>query len=81
MGGLSLDSSSLCVASDQPINGQPRISLTLQLLLQTRVILLAIRGSDKMQVIERAKTASAADLPIAAVLAQNRVPVEIHYTD
>jgi 6-phosphogluconolactonase len=81
MGGLSLDSPSFCVASDQPINGQPRISLTLQLLLQSRVILLAVRGADKMKIIERAATATPDELPIAALLTQSRAPVEIHYTD
>lgn len=79
--GLSLTTTVPCVASDQPINGQPRISLTLQLLLQSRVILLALCGKDKLKVIERAYSASSIDLPVAALLAQNRVPVEIHYTD
>lgn len=70
-----------CVASDTPINGQPRLSLTLPFLLQSRVLLLAMRGPDKLAMIERAKTASPSDLPIAAVLQQEQVPVEIHYTD
>jgi 6-phosphogluconolactonase len=79
--GLKRQNTALCIASDQPINGRPRISLTLQFLLQSRVLLLAIKGSEKLQVLERARTASPADLPIAAILQQERVPVEIHYTD
>jgi 6-phosphogluconolactonase len=79
--GLALDRDTRCVASDAPINGQPRISLTLPLLLRTNVLLLAVRGADKLAVIERAKTTPPTDLPIAAVLNQDRVPVEIHYTD
>lgn len=79
--GLALDRNTRCVASDTPINGQPRISLTLPLLLQTRMLLLAVRGGDKLAVIERAKSTPPADLPIAALLKQERVPVEIHYTD
>jgi 6-phosphogluconolactonase len=79
--GLALDKTTHCVASDAPINGQPRISLTLPLLLQAKVLLLAVRGADKLAVIERAKTTPPTDLPIAAVLKQERVPVEIHYTD
>lgn len=79
--GLALDGKESCVASDAPINGQPRISLTLPVLLNTRLLLLAIRGADKLQVVDRAKTASPLELPIAAVLRQARVPVEIHYTD
>jgi 6-phosphogluconolactonase len=79
--GLALENTAFCLASDQPINGQPRLSLTLQLLLRSRVLLLAIKGADKLQVIERAKTAEPLKLPVAAILQQNRVPVEIHYTD
>lgn len=76
-----LTGKALCVASDQPINGQPRISLTLPLLLQSRLLLLAIKGKDKLQILEQAKTASPTKLPIAAVLQQKQVPVEVHYTD
>ncbi|HWT96819.1 MAG TPA: 6-phosphogluconolactonase [Terriglobales bacterium] len=79
--GLALDKATRCVANDAPINGQSRISLTLPLLLQAKMLLLAVRGADKLAVIERAKTTSPTDLPIAAVLRQERVPVEIHYTD
>lgn len=79
--GLDLTTPRRCVVSDEAINGQPRISLTLPFLLQSRVILLSVRGADKMQVIDRAKTATPADLPIAALLHQDRTPVEIHYTD
>ena len=79
--GLALEQNTRCVANDAPINGQARISLTLPFLLQTRILLLAVRGADKLAVIERAKTTPPTDLPIAAVLKQERVPVEIHYTD
>jgi len=79
--GVALDKSTRCVASDALINGQPRISLTLPLLLQAKVLLLAVRGADKLAIIERAKKTPPTDLPIAAVLKQERVPVEIHYTD
>jgi 6-phosphogluconolactonase len=78
--GLNPDSAITCIASDAPINGQPRLSLSLGFLLRSRVILLAIRGTDKLAVIERAKTAAASELPIAAILRQDRVPVEIHFT-
>jgi 6-phosphogluconolactonase len=78
--GLNPESSPICIASDRPINGQPRLSLSLGFLLRSRLILLAIRGNDKLAVLERAKTAAAADLPIAAILRQDRVPVEIHFT-
>ncbi|MDY0883277.1 6-phosphogluconolactonase [Dongia soli] len=79
--GLNPESATICIASDAPINGQPRLSLSLGFLLRSRLILLAIRGADKLAVIERAKTAAASELPIAAILRQGRVPVEIHFTE
>ena len=79
--GLAMGSKALCLPSDQLINGQPRIALTLALLLQSRVLLLAIKGRDKLQILEQAKTTPPAKLPIAAVLQQEQVPVEVHYTD
>lgn len=79
--GLNPESAAICIASDAPVNGQPRLSLSLGFLLRSRVILLAIRGAGKLAVIERAKTAAASELPIAAILRQDRVPVEIHFTE
>jgi 6-phosphogluconolactonase len=79
--GLDPDAKSWLIASDQPINGQPRISLSLSLLLQSRQIILVVRGADKLAVIERAKSASPSDLPISAILRQTKVPVEIHYSE
>jgi 6-phosphogluconolactonase len=79
--GLDPDGKSWLIASDQPINGQPRISLSLSLLLQSRLIILVVRGADKLAVIERAKSASPSDLPIAAILRQTKVPVEIHCSE
>lgn len=79
--GLDPDSKTWLIASDQPINGHPRISLSLSLLLRSRLIVLVIRGADKLAVIERAKAVSPTDLPIAAILQQSKVPVEVHYTN
>jgi 6-phosphogluconolactonase len=79
--GLDADGESWLIASDQPINGQPRISLSLSLLLQSQLIVLIIRGADKLAVIERARTALPTDLPIAAILQQSKVPVEIQYSN
>jgi 6-phosphogluconolactonase len=79
--GLAMENKALCMASDQPTNGQPRISLTLPLLLQSHIVVLAIKGKDKLQILEQAKTASPTKLPIAAILQQGQVPVDVHYTD
>ena len=53
----------------------PRITLTLPALLASRGIFLLIAGEAKRQVIERAL--AGADLPVRAILAQDRVPVRI----
>ena len=53
----------------------PRITLTLSALLASRGIFLLIAGEAKRQVIERAL--AGADLPVRAILAQDRVPVRI----
>jgi 6-phosphogluconolactonase len=53
----------------------PRISLTLAGLLQARAIFILIAGEAKRQVIERAR--AGADLPVAALISQARVPVRV----
>jgi 6-phosphogluconolactonase len=55
-----------------------RITLSLAALLQSRAIFLLIAGEAKRQVVERAL--AGADLPVRAVLAQDRVPVRIFWT-
>lgn len=52
----------------------PRISLTLAALLESDEIILLFFGDDKLQVYEAAK-AGDSKLPVAALLAQARVPV------
>jgi len=53
----------------------PRVSLTLAALLQSRAIFLLIAGETKREVIARAQ--DGADLPVAALISQARVPVRI----
>ena len=53
----------------------PRITLTLAALLQARAIFLLIAGDAKREVIARAQ--AGADLPVRALLAQDRVPVRV----
>jgi 6-phosphogluconolactonase len=55
-----------------------RITLTLPALLQSRAIFLLIAGEAKRQVIARAE--AGADLPVRAILNQDRVPVRILWT-
>jgi 6-phosphogluconolactonase len=61
--------------------GHPRISLTLSRLLRSRALLLAICGADKLQVLRRAQAgADPLVLPIAALLSNPKVLVEIHWS-
>lgn len=55
-----------------------RITLTLPALLQSRAIFLLIAGDAKRQVI--ADALAGADLPVRALLTQDRVPVRILWT-
>ncbi|CAN7524154.1 6-phosphogluconolactonase [Phenylobacterium sp. LjRoot225] len=53
----------------------PRISLTLSALLQARAVFLLVAGEAKREIIARAQLG--ADLPVAALIAQTRVPVRV----
>jgi 6-phosphogluconolactonase len=55
-----------------------RITLTLAALLQSRAIFLLIAGEAKRQVV--AEALAGADLPVRAILAQDRVPVRVFWT-
>ncbi len=55
-----------------------RITLTLPALLQSRAIFLLIAGDAKRQVV--ADALAGADLPVRAILVQDRAPVRIFWT-
>ena len=57
--------------------GEPRITLTLPRVLDTRALYLHIEGDDKKDVL--AKALAGENYPIAAVLTQDRVPVDIYW--
>lgn len=57
--------------------GEPRITLSLPRLLDTRTLYLHIEGADKKDVLARAQAGE--DFPIAAVLKQDRVPVDVYW--
>ncbi|HTK36570.1 MAG TPA: 6-phosphogluconolactonase [Caulobacteraceae bacterium] len=60
-------------------NGTPRLSLTLAALLDSRLILVLIRGEAKRAVLRDALAGAAPHLPIAALLRQARCPVEVFW--
>ncbi len=76
--GLSPDTDRLCLAVEphDPAPKEPRLSLTLNALLDTRHSLLMIRGQKKRTVLDAA-LAGNADLPIHALLSHTRAPLSI----
>lgn len=57
--------------------GEPRITLSLPRVLDTRALYLHIEGADKKDVLAKAQAGE--DFPIAAVLEQDRVPVDVYW--
>jgi 6-phosphogluconolactonase len=74
------DGAALTAESPKGFGSPPvaRITLTLAALLQSRAIFLLIAGEAKRQVIERAEAGE--DLPVRAILSQDRVPVRVFWT-
>jgi 6-phosphogluconolactonase len=67
-----------CVAMIAPVAPQARMSLNLSALLNARRIELLIIGDGKLAVYERAgESGPVADMPVRALLRQQRVPVSV----
>ncbi len=74
------DAGALVVAIQPPAAAHQRMSLTLRALLHSRHLFLQFQGKAKMLVYRRARAgASPFELPIAAVLNQNKVPVDVYW--
>lgn len=60
--------------------GEPRVTLTLPALLQTRTLYLHIEGPQKAETLEKAlEDGPVSDMPIRAVLHQTEVPLHIYW--
>lgn len=76
---LAANGEAVLAAIDPPAAPHARISLTLAALLASRQLLLPIAGAAKHAVYRRACAGAAPlELPIAAVLQQARVPVDVY---
>jgi len=64
-----------------PGAGEPRITLTLATLLDTRALYLLVRGEQKRDLLADARLGlgAARDYPVRAVLTQSRVPVAVYW--
>ncbi|MGB0866259.1 MAG: 6-phosphogluconolactonase [Granulosicoccaceae bacterium] len=69
-----------CMALQPASSPYPRLSMSLNTLLNSREIILLICGHDKQDTLDRAKIAHVAQAPIAAVLKQDATPVHIYWS-
>ena len=76
--GLDPDSRVRCLRVETSASPHPRISLTLAALLESDRLLLLLFGDAKRRVVEEA-AGGTTGLPVHALLAQHRVPVEIYW--
>ena len=76
--GLNADNKRFYIPVRTTASPHPRISMTLGALLQSTEILLLIFGADKFGVYEKAKAGDGA-YPIAALLQQQTVPVNVYW--
>ena len=78
--GLDLNNPNNCIPVATASSEHARISLTLATLLRSDKIALLFFGAAKRAVYEKAKAASA-DVPVATLLSQTRVPVHVFWSD
>jgi 6-phosphogluconolactonase len=81
MKALDATSAPSCVAMHSLKAPHPRITQNLSALLDSRRIIILIRGDTKWAVYQRAKQSGPmTELPIRAVLAQQQVPVDVFWS-
>ncbi len=57
-----------------------RVSLTLSAIAASRYVVLVLRGERKREVLQTARGADPHHYPVAALLAQDNLPLEIHWS-
>lgn len=79
---MNPDAAMMLAAIDPPSAPHPRVTMTLATLLASRRLFVLIGGGMKREVIERAgRGADPLTLPIAAILAQRRVQVDVYWSE
>jgi 6-phosphogluconolactonase len=78
---LDLDGRARVLPMRAPGAGEPRITLSLPTLLETRALYLLIAGEKKRDLLADARLGlgAARDYPVRAVLTQQRVPVAVYW--
>lgn len=78
---LALEGDQPVIAMQAPGAGEPRVTLSLAHLLETRALYLHIEGEEKAAVLERALAdGPVEDMPVRAVLRQHRVPPVVYWS-
>jgi 6-phosphogluconolactonase len=68
------------VAIRAPGAGEPRVTLTLAMLLASRALYLHIEGDEKVATLRAAEAEGPVeDMPVRAILRQNRTPLTIYW--
>ncbi len=68
------------VAIRAPGAGEPRVTLTLEVLLATRALYLHIEGEEKVETLRQAEAdGPIEDMPVRAILRQTRTPLTIYW--
>jgi 6-phosphogluconolactonase len=69
------------IRADQAAGSQERMSLTLRAILESRLIAVMIRGADKREAYLKALNGpgDASELPVRALLRQDRTPVAFYW--
>ncbi|MBK7901939.1 MAG: 6-phosphogluconolactonase [Proteobacteria bacterium] len=77
---LDLSNTTIVVEGIAPVEPRARLSLTLQTLLDTDLLVLHVTGDSKLATLQRAAcTGSELEMPVRALLQQRRVPLEIYH--
>ncbi|WP_426701566.1 6-phosphogluconolactonase [Rhodanobacter sp. Col0626] len=78
---LDLDGHARVLPMHAPDAGEPRITLTLPTLLETRALYLLVAGEKKRDLLADARLGlgAAQHYPVRAVLTQQRVPVAVYW--
>jgi 6-phosphogluconolactonase len=68
------------VAIRAPGAGEPRVTLTLKVLLASRALYLHIEGNEKVATLEKAEAEGPVeDMPVRAILRQTQTPLTIYW--
>lgn len=78
---LDMDGQTRVLPMRAPAAGEPRITLSLSTLLQTRALYLLVSGEKKRDLLADARLGlgAAQHYPVRAVLTQQRVPVAVYW--